>query len=120
MFGIWRSGFRSDCIPPLSHRSRSGHVESARRREGTRLPHRRRCHLREHGVTDDELVTLDLAQPSRRGTLIDTFRDRLVVPVSDAHGRITGFVGRDTSGHPEAPKYRNPTHTALFDKSTCL
>lgn len=77
-------------------------------------------HLRGHGVTDDELIALDLAQPSRRGTLIDTLRDRLVVPVSDTHGRITGFVGRDTSGHPKAPKYRNPTHTAVFDKGTCL
>ena len=77
-------------------------------------------HLRGRGVTDDELLALDLAQPSRRGTLIDTLRDRIVVPVTDVRGRITGFVGRDTSGHPKAPKYRNPTHTPVFDKSTCL
>ena len=36
------------------------------------------------------------------------------------NGRVTGFVGRDTSGHPKAPKYRNPTRTPVFDKSSCL
>ncbi len=77
-------------------------------------------HLRDRGVSDVELLALDLAQPSRRGTLIDTLRDRLVVPVIDTQGRVTGFVGRDTSGHPKAPKYRNPTHTPVFDKGTCL
>ena len=73
-----------------------------------------------HGVTDAEMLALDLAHPTRRGTLIDTLRDRLIVPVTDPDGRISGFVGRDTSGTIAAPKYRNPTRTAVFDKSTAL
>ncbi|WP_460629777.1 CHC2 zinc finger domain-containing protein [Intrasporangium mesophilum] len=77
-------------------------------------------HLRSHGVSDEELLALDLCQRSRQGNLIDTLRDRLIIPVTDQLGRITGFVGRDTSGHPRAPKYRNPTRTAVFDKATCL
>lgn len=77
-------------------------------------------HLRGRGVTDDELLALDLAQASRHGPLIDTLRDRIIIPVTDQHGQVAGFVGRDTSGHPKAPKYRNPTRTATFDKSTCL
>jgi len=77
-------------------------------------------HLRGHGVTDAEMLALDLAHPTRRGTLIDTLRSRLIVPVTDTHGRITGFVGRDSSGTIAAPKYRNPTRTAVFDKSTAL
>lgn len=77
-------------------------------------------HLRGRGVTDHELVAMDLAQASRQGRLIDTLRDRLIVPVTRAGGQVTGFVGRDTSGHPRAPKYRNPTLTATFDKSECL
>lgn len=77
-------------------------------------------HLRNHGVSDTELVALDLAQRTRNGTLIDTLRDRLIMPITDHAGRITGFVGRDTSGQPRAPKYRNPTRTATFDKGTCL
>lgn len=77
-------------------------------------------HLRTCCVTDDELLAMDLAQPSRQDQLIDTLRDRLIVPVTHPDGRISGFVGRDTSGHPRAPKYRNPTHTATFDKSESL
>lgn len=77
-------------------------------------------HLHDAGVTDDELVALDLAQATRRGTLIDTLRDRLVVPVTTADGRIGGLIGRDTSGDPRAPKYRNPTRTVTYDKATTL
>jgi len=77
-------------------------------------------HLHTRGVTSDELVAMDLAQPSRQGRLIDTLRDRLIIPITQPDGRISGFVGRDTSGHPRAPKYRNPTRTATFDKSECL
>lgn len=76
-------------------------------------------HLRDHGVSDAG-IGLDLAQRSRRGTLIDTLRDRLIVPVASQDGRVAGFVGRDTSGQPSSPKYRNPTRTATFDKGTCL
>ena len=77
-------------------------------------------HLLRRGVTDDELLELDLAQRSRNGDLVDTYRGRLIVPVLRAGGRIDGFIGRDTTGDPRAPKYRNPTRTPTFDKSTAL
>ncbi len=77
-------------------------------------------HLRGQGVADAEVLAMDLAQTTRRGTLIDTLRDRLVLPVRDSGGRLTGFVGRDTPGNPRAPKYRNPTHTPTFTKATAL
>lgn len=77
-------------------------------------------HLRSEGVTDDEHLAMDLAQTTRRGTLIDTLRDRLVLPIRDHHGALTGFVGRDTAGNPRAPKYRNPTRTPTFAKATAL
>lgn len=76
-------------------------------------------HLRNHGVTDAELIGLDLAVVGRHG-LVDTYRERLVAPITDDHGHITGLVGRDLSGRPRAPKYRNPTRTVVFDKSTTL
>jgi DNA primase len=75
-------------------------------------------HLRAAGVTDDELLALDLAQITRHGNLIDTLRDRLILPVNAADGRIAGLVGRDTGGDPRAPKYRNPTRTVTYDKAT--
>ena len=70
--------------------------------------------------TDSELLELDLAQLSRNGDLIDTYRGRLIVPMLRDRGRIDGFIGRDTTGDPRAPKYRNPTRTPTFDKSTAL
>jgi DNA primase len=77
-------------------------------------------HLFRRGVTDTELLELDLAQRSRNGDLVDTYRGRLIVPVLRAGGGIDGFIGRDTTGDPRAPKYRNPTRTPTFDKSTAL
>jgi len=68
-------------------------------------------HLLRRGVTDTELLELDLAQRSRNGDLVDTYRGRLIVPALRAGGCIDGFIGRDTTGDPRAPKYRNPTRT---------
>ena len=68
--------------------------------------------LRTEGVSDDELLATYLAQPTRTGRLIDTLRNRLIFPVTDPAGRIGGFIGRDMTGDPRAPKYRNPTRTA--------
>jgi len=76
--------------------------------------------LRDRGVTDDELLAMDLAQETRDGRLIDTLRDRIIVPATDPDQRIRGFIGRDTTGDPRAPKYRNPTRTPTFDKSQVL
>jgi DNA primase len=77
-------------------------------------------HLQSRGVATTELLELDLAQRSRAGELIDTYRGRLIVPVLGVGGGIDGFIGRDTTGDPRAPKYRNPTRTPTFDKSTAL
>ena len=65
-------------------------------------------------------MELDLAQRTRSGDLIDTYRGRLIVPVLADGGGIDGFIGRDTTGDPRAPKYRNPTRTPTFDKSAAL
>ncbi len=77
-------------------------------------------HLRANGVSNHEILAMDLGLRTRHGNIVDTLRDRIIVPVTDPTGRINGFIGRDTSGKPQAPKYRNPTRTATFDKSTAL
>ena len=35
------------------------------------------------------------------------------LPVRGRDGRIAGFIGRDVSGDPRAPKYRNPAHAGV-------
>jgi len=49
----------------------------------------------------------------------DRFRDRLMIPVRDEQGRMTGFQARAL--HPDAiPKFMNSPQTALFDKGRTL
>lgn len=72
------------------------------------------------GVTETELLDADLAQRSRTGHLVDTYRERVMFPIRRPNGLIEGFIGRDTTGNTNVPKYRNPTRTPIFDKSTAL
>ncbi len=53
------------------------------------------------------------------GRAFDRFRDRLMIPVRDERGRMTGFQARALK--PEAvPKFMNSPQTALFDKGRTL
>ena len=53
------------------------------------------------------------------GKVFDRFRDRLMIPVRDERGRITGFQARALK--PDAqPKFMNSPQTALFDKGRTL
>jgi DNA primase catalytic core len=69
---------------------------------------------------DEVLLEAGLALRSSRGTLIDTFRDRVIFPMHDRKGRVAGFIGRDVSGNPDTPKYLNTRQTPLFDKGELL
>jgi len=79
-------------------------------------------HLRGLGYGDDEIAAAGVAKPSRRGTLIDRFRDRVMLPVDDEHDRIAGFIGRV---HPDrdpgdVPRYLNSPESAVFHKGSLL
>ncbi|MFB9323437.1 DNA primase [Cryptosporangium minutisporangium] len=78
-----------------------------------------RDHLRRLGFTDDELVTAGLAI-APRGRLLDAFRDRVMFPVRDRNGQVRAFVGRDLSGNPRVPRYRNSATTPIYTKSNHL
>jgi DNA primase len=70
--------------------------------------------------SDQALIDAGVATMSSRGTLIDTFRHRVIFGVRDASGRIAGFIGRDLSGDPRAPKYLNSRLSEIFDKRSLL
>ena len=63
-------------------------------------------HLRTRGHTDTDLLAAGVAVTARHGRLIDRFRARITFPIHDQLG-IVGFTARDTTGHPDAPKYLN-------------
>lgn len=71
-------------------------------------------------VDVDFLIKLGLARQSTRadGSPFDFFRDRLMIPIHDARGRVIGFGGR-VLGDGE-PKYLNSPDTPLFDKGRTL
>jgi len=57
-------------------------------------------HLRSVGWDDAALEASGLSRRARTGNLIDTFRDRLVLPIRDAEGNAVAFVGRARPGAP--------------------
>ena len=78
-------------------------------------------HLRRLGHHDDMIQAAGLATRSSRGTLIDRFRDRVMLPVHDAGGMLAGFTGRARpNAGPEVPKYLNSPETAAYKKSHLL
>ena len=80
-------------------------------------------HLRSLGYGDREIRAAGLAKPSSRGTLIDIFRDRVMLPLHDADGMLAGFIGRAhprTDPNPDVPKYLNSPDTAGYKKGSLL
>lgn len=82
--------------------------------------------LRTAAFCDGELLASGLAIPTSRGTLVDRFRDRIVFPITDTHGRTVALIGRavddratDRSGQP-VPKYLNSPDTSLYRKGETL
>jgi DNA primase len=74
---------------------------------------------RSHG--DDAIQAAGLARISSRGTLIDHFRDRVMLPVHDDRGKLAGFIGRARPGtDPAVPKYLNSPETSTYKKGDLL
>ncbi|HZC51173.1 MAG TPA: toprim domain-containing protein [Mycobacterium sp.] len=73
-----------------------------------------------HRFPDQALLDAGVARLSSRGTLIDSFRNRVIFGIRDTDGAVAGFIGRDLSGHPGAPKYLNTHQHPLFDKGSLL
>ena len=75
--------------------------------------------LLDAGLIVEKESTSDGGQPSPAVRHFDRFRDRLMIPVHDDRGRMTGFQARALQ--PEAvPKFMNSPQTALFDKGRTL
>jgi len=72
------------------------------------------------GFSPDELVDAGLAHRCPGGARLDDYyRQRVLLPIRDGAGQITGFIGRNV-GDSRWPKYKNPPRTHLYDKSVNL
>lgn len=78
-------------------------------------------HLLRLGHDQDVIVAAGLARPSRRGTLIDSFRDRVMLTIHDEQGGIVGFIGRARPGaRAGTPKYLNSPDSPAYRKGDVL
>jgi DNA primase len=78
-------------------------------------------HLRQLGHSDELIEAAGLGRRSPRGTLVDLFRDRAMLPIRSAGGTVVGFIGRASQdAGAGVPKYLNSPGTALYDKSAVL
>ncbi len=63
---------------------------------------------------------VDLIRRSEKNkSYYDTFRNRLIIPIIDIHGRVAGFGGRVFSADQE-PKYLNSSESETFNKRKML
>ncbi|MGB6873779.1 MAG: DNA primase [Dehalococcoidia bacterium] len=70
------------------------------------------------GYTEKELIETGLIIEKDEGGSYDRFRNRLIFPICDIQGRITGFGARVLDD--SLPKYINSPQTSIFDKSSSL
>lgn len=74
-------------------------------------------YLRRLGFSPQAIEASGLAYRSRRGGLIDAFRDRAMFPITRADAATIGFIGRSRDG---APKYLNSPGTPIYQKGSAL
>ncbi|MCM8814138.1 MAG: DNA primase [Candidatus Omnitrophica bacterium] len=80
-------------------------------------------YLSGQGVPPDETVAAGLAVRSEQGRMYDRFRGRVIFPISNIQGKISGFGGRivaERTGDQQTAKYINSPETAVYHKSKNL
>ena len=75
-------------------------------------------YLADKGYSPDEIARAGLATAREGGGHYDRFRNRVMLPICDAKGRVIGFGARALDD--AVPKYLNSPQTPLFDKGGCL
>ena len=75
-------------------------------------------HLTSKGYTQEHLALAGLVTQGKDGGYRDLFRGRLIFPIRDRDGRLSGFGGRALGD--AGPKYLNSPRSAVFDKSRIL
>lgn len=75
-------------------------------------------YLLDKDYTKKELIDVGLIIEKEKGVSYDRFRNRLVFPICDIQGRVTGFGARVLDD--SLPKYINSPQTAIYDKGSIL
>jgi len=75
-------------------------------------------YLMNKGYEEKELIEAGLLIEKEGGGSYDRFRGRLMFPICDIQGRVTGLGARALDN--SLPKYTNSPQTSIFDKSSNL
>jgi DNA primase len=76
-------------------------------------------HFKEKGYSEQDLLDAGLISQRETGGFLDRFRNRLMIPIRDENGRMTGFGARILDPN-DTPKFLNSPETPLFSKSRLL
>ncbi|MFA5352871.1 MAG: DNA primase [Thermodesulfovibrionales bacterium] len=74
--------------------------------------------LRREGFSEEQVRTSGLVHFGERGPM-DFFRDRIIFPIEDLHGKVIAFGGRLMSDSRTSPKYLNSPDSPIFRKGDC-
>ena len=77
-----------------------------------------KLYLLEKGHDEKILLTAGLLYEDERHKTSDRFRGKLMIPIRDVKGRVTGFGARVLDN--TEPKYKNSPQSPTFDKSSTL
>lgn len=77
-------------------------------------------HLGQLGYKRDEILAADLGYASRKGGIIDRFRNRVMFPIIDLQGNVVAFGGRKFTEDVVGGKYVNTSDTLIYKKTNHL
>ena len=77
-------------------------------------------YLQSRGYRQNEISKAGLIASNDRGGYYDRFRNRLMFPISDAHGSVVGFTARKLKEDDFGGKYINTPETQIYHKSEVL
>lgn len=77
-------------------------------------------HGRRLGFSDELMIQAGVTLRNEQGRVYDRYRGRLVFPIRNVSGTVTGFGGRVIAAAPDQPKYINSPETPLYHKGRSL
>jgi DNA primase len=76
-------------------------------------------HFIQRGYSEQDLAESGLISPRDSGGFYDRFRNRIMIPIRDENGRMTGFGARIIDPN-DVPKFLNSPETPIFSKGHLL
>jgi DNA primase len=76
-------------------------------------------HFTGRGYSEQDLLEAGLVSERESGGYYDRFRNRIMIPIRDEQGRMTGFGARIVDPD-DVPKFLNSPETAVFSKGRLL